>query len=405
MKNQLWMEKIRAFCRDSGWTVAALVLMNVVSQFMVYPVWAKHFGDEIYGNIVYSMSVINIFAVSVGMSANYARMAESASRETVNGDYNRILAAGGGLSGVICFFILSYGNPHISKCDAVLAGILCALTMWRYYADVEYRMKLDYKGYFLYYLTISVGYLLGILLFGITGFWAVALIPGEVLGLLLVWKKGKLFKEKLFLRGKNAGENTKTVLLLVFTNFISNTIFNGDRILLQNLLGGTAVTIYYLASLMGKTMSLITTPLNSVIIGYLARYQGKFTKKMMGWLSAGALVLVFFGTAAAVAVSYLLIGILYPQNFNMVKNYFLIGNLAQVIYFVTNIITTVLLRIAKADCQLKINLYYAVFFLILCIPAAVLYGINGFCYGLLAVNVIRYLAAVYYCNKNADRSV
>lgn len=405
MKNHLWSEKIRSICRDSGWTIAALALMNVVSQFMVYPVWAKQFGSEVYGNIVYSMSLINIFAVSVGMSANYARMAESASRETVNGDYNRILFAGGILSGIICFFILSYGEFHLSKCDAVLAGVLCAFTLWRYYGDVEYRMKLDYKGYFLYYLTVSAGYLFGILLFWLTGFWAVALLPGEGLGLFLVWKKGKLFRESPFLQGKNARENTKTVLLLVVTNFISNTIFNGDRILLQNFLGGTAVTIYYLASLMGKTMSLISTPLNSVIIGYLARYRGKFTGKMAAGLFAGAMVLVFLGTAVAVSASYLLIRILYPQSFDMVKSYFVIGNLAQVIYFVTNIITTVLLRIAKADCQLKINVCYAIFFLFLCVPAADLYGIKGFCYGLLLVNVIRYLAAIYYCSKSTVRDV
>lgn len=405
IKNQSVYKKIKAFCKDSVWSIAALVLMNVVSQFMVYPVWAQRFGDERYGTIVYAMSLINIFAVSVGVSANYARMSESAHRETVNGDYNRILFVGGILSGVLCFFMIYYGDLHISKVDAVLAGVLCVLTLWRYYADVEYRMKLNYKGYFQYYLVISIGYLLGILLFFATGCWALALIPGELMGVLLVWQRGSLLKEKPFLPGENFRENTKTILILIFTNFISNTIFNGDRILLQNLLGGTAVTIYYLASLMGKTMSLITTPLNSVIIGYLARYQGKFKKQMIIWLLAGSLVLVFLGTLVGVIASHILIAVLYPQNFDMVRGYFIIGNLTQIIYFVTNIITTILLRIAKADCQLKINICYAIFFIALCVPAAVLYGIEGFCCALLVVNVIRYLLAIFFCYQNMDKDI
>lgn len=397
--------KVKMFCKDSIWSIAALVLMNIVSQFVVYPIWAQRYGSEVYGNIVYAMSLINIFAVSVGVSTNYARMSESSTRKTVNGDYNRLLCAAGIISGIFCFLMLYYGNMQMSKSDAILAGILCLLTLWRYYADVEYRMKLNYKGYFLYYLIISSGYLLGILLFLATDRWPLALMPGEFFGLFLVWKRGSIWKGKPFLPGKNVRENTKTAVLLILTNLISNIIFNGDRILLQNLLGGVAVTVYYLASLMGKTMSLITTPLNSVIIGYISKYQGKFTKKMISWLFAGSVILILAGTIVGVVASYILIAVLYPKNYEMVRDYFFVGNLTQVFYFVTNIITTILLRIAKADCQLKINICYAVFFIFLCIPGAILNGIDGFCYSLLMVNMVRYLLAVFYCYRNADKEI
>ena len=173
--------KVKMFCKDSIWSIAALVLMNIVSQFVVYPIWAQRYGSEVYGNIVYAMSLINIFAVSVGVSTNYARMSESSIRKTVNGDYNRLLCAAGIISGIFCFLMLYYGNMQMSKSDAILAGILCLLTLWRYYADVEYRMKLNYKGYFLYYLIISSGYLLGILLFLATDRWPLALYARGIL--------------------------------------------------------------------------------------------------------------------------------------------------------------------------------------------------------------------------------
>ena len=89
LKNKFILNQLKRFMSDSFWSLAALMLMNIVAQFIVYPFWSRKFGDEIYGNIVYIMSLINIFAVSIGIATNYARMAESAKRETVNGDYKR----------------------------------------------------------------------------------------------------------------------------------------------------------------------------------------------------------------------------------------------------------------------------------------------------------------------------
>ena len=59
-------EKIKALLTDSMWSIAGLMLMNVVVQFLVYPVWNNHLGSEEYGNILYLISIMNIIAISVG---------------------------------------------------------------------------------------------------------------------------------------------------------------------------------------------------------------------------------------------------------------------------------------------------------------------------------------------------
>lgn len=397
LKNNSIFSKLKTLASDSILTISALVIMNVVAQFIIYPLWSRVFGDEQYGNIIYVMSLVNIFAVSMGISANYARMVESAKRTTCNGDYNCILSVCSIIAGTLCFGIIFFSDLNMSPVEITLAAVLAVLTMWRFYADVEYRLSLNFKGYFLYYMVISLGYGVGAFLFLQTKLWPLALIPGEVFGLLLVGVNGGLFKSKPFTRSKVFITNLKYTSVLTTSNIIDNLIFNGDRLLLQLALNGASVTLYYLASLVGKTMSLISTPLNSVIMGYLARYKGEFNRKIFFLILAGTITAVILATVATVLGSHILISILYADSYAGVKAYFIIANLTQVIYFTTNVVTTILLRFAKVNFTLVVNSLYGITFVVLCVPAAFLAGVDGFCIALLAVNIIRYIVSIVYC--------
>jgi len=389
--------KIKLFAKDSLWSVLALVLVNCASQFLIYPLWAVAFGAEKYGNILYVMGLVNTFAVSIGVACNYARMAEASRRKTQNGDYNVILLLLGVLVVAISFLLAFFGKARMNLMESAFSAGLAVLIMWRYYADVEYRLTLDYKGYFTYYFIISVGYLLGVLLFRQTKMWPLALIPGEFFGLVRVALKGSLFKAGALRNSDAFKRNCNSALVLIATNLISNAIFNGDRILLQVFLNGSAVTVYYLASLAGKTMSLVTTPLNSVIIGYLSRFQGEFSRKMIHIFTAITLAAIVAGTIFAVAVSHILIQVLYSENYLGVKGYFVIANFTQTVYFVTNIVMVLMLRIVKTNRQLIVNAIYAVAFFAFGIPAVLWSGIPGFCYAVLAANIIRYVVAIAFC--------
>ena len=396
MNNSIFT-KLKSLASDSILTISALVIMNVIAQFIIYPLWSRIFGDEQYGNIIYVMSLVNIFAVSMGVSANYARMVESAKRKTSNGDYNCILCVCTLIAGVGCFCIITFSGLNMSLAESALAAILAVLTMWRYYADVEYRLSLNFKGYFLYYMIISAGYGIGAFLFLQTKLWPLALMPGEILGLIAVYFKGSLFRIKPFTKSEAFVSNVKYTCVLTTSNIIDNLIFNGDRILLQIALNGASVTLYYLASLVGKTMSLISTPLNSVIMGYLARYRGEFNRKTFFLILLGTIAAILLATVATVIGSHVLIAILYADSYAGVRDYFIIANLTQVIYFTTNVVTTILLRFAKVNFSLVVNSLYGVSFVLLCVPAAFLWGIDAFCAALLVVNVLRYLVAIVYC--------
>ena len=383
---------------DSVWSIAGLVLMNVVAQFVIYPIWNRELGNEIYGQILYLLSGMNILAVSFGMACNYARMKLSVDHPTHNRMY-LVLLSGASVAAVPYILLYAYisgSAGFFSTTEMALLAVLTVVTMWRYYADVEYRLNLNYRQFFVYYLVISIGYGIGGILFRVTGLWPLGLLVGEAAGLVMVAIRGRVLRPEP--KGTVREDRRliiRTVAVLLATDIISNLVFNGDRVLLNLLIGGTAVTIYYQASLLGKTMALITTPLNSVLIGYLAKSKAEFSFRMMNIVSLLAAGTFILFTGAITLASHVLIQILYPQNYELVRGYFLVANAAQVAYFIANVAITILLRYCKMRYQLYVNVIYAVLFVALCIPAAVLWGLDGFCWALLIVCVMRVVVPLF----------
>ncbi|MBR6680763.1 MAG: hypothetical protein IKL59_05830 [Clostridia bacterium] len=379
---------------DMIWSVSGLVLMNVTLQFMIYPFWEKKLGEDGLGNILYLLALMNIFAVSIGISVNYARITASNKGETKNTVYMLVLTGASVISFGVAMLIGFFGGVEMTLLEKLLFGFVMCATMWRYYADVEYKLFLNYKSYFLYYLFISIGYGIGIGLFYLTGLWPLTLLVGECFGLSFVLLRGRIFKPD----GKTDSAEMRAVIkisvLLFAAEAISTLIFNADRIALKAVIDETAVTNYYLASLLGKTVALITTPLNGVIVGYLAKYKGELRFKLMTVITVAALAVIALATVACTVGSYIIIPILYPDQFETVKQYFVVTNLAQIFYFAANVTTVVLLRFAKSRYQIYVNVAYALAFCAICIPLAAMYGFSAFCTGLLITCFIRFFTSI-----------
>lgn len=385
---------LKSIFKDSIWTISGLVLMNIVAQFIVYPSWNNRFGSEKYGSILYLLSLMNIFAISIGSACNYIRITEIRKRKDSTSIYIVCLIIASLLVIPIVLLIKSFCGVIMSTYSWILYSILMVATMWRFYADVEYRISLNYKGYFVYYMVISIGYASGIYLSNLTTLWPLALLPGELLGLVWVLIKGKTLRWEGIPKREEFLVVLKAIVTLAFSNVLANIIFNGDRLLLKSVLDGNAVTMYYLASLLGKTISLVTTPLSSIIIGYLVRVDIKLDRRLMHFVSLISISAIIFTAFACVIVSWILIPRLYPIEFARVKDYFFIASLTQALYFITGLVMVILLRFCNSQYQLIINVVYTIGFFVIGIPATLIYGFEGFCLGLLIVSLIRFLVTL-----------
>ncbi len=396
--------------RDLIFSVGGLVAMNGVIQLLLYPQIKRTLGSEKFGDILSILAVVSVLATAIGTGANYARMVAKTKNRGGNGDFNVFLLLSFIPVAIISVIssVLILGEKGIVFNALLIA--LSFLSVLRYYGDVEYRLNVNFVLFFVYYLLISVGYVVGTFMikggvFGDRLTWVTAIILGELLAVGFVAVSGSIFKGREALKvSPEFCANMKTVMFLVATNFINALVLQADKLLLNVFVNGEAVTVFYIATLIGKVIAMLTTPLNGIIIGYLTRYKGKFTAKFFTVVTVASLAVSVIFTAGGVLVSHIFVKWMYPDVYSEAAVYFLVANAGQVLYFISGTMMVVVLRFVHERFQLIINMVYAALFAAIVIPLVWKFGIWGITWGLLAVNVLRFLlvAAVGYAHVDKN---
>lgn len=388
------------FARDSVFTMIGLVAMNGVAQFVVYPFLREIFGAEDYGKILSMLGVVNIIAVSVGTSLNNARLvAKTKGIGKDNKPYNIFLLIVTFVGLLLSFGVFAFLKETITISSLLLYWALMTMTIIRYYSDVEYRLNTNYSGLLIYYLVISVGYLVGMLLVKGTGCWAFGLLTGEVAGFAFVSLKGALYRKSPQINDQSVGDLWKSGRYLVVAQLLVNIIFNSDRIILMAFCSGSAVTVFYIASAVGKMISFVTASFNSVIIGYLAKKEESLSLKFFYKIVIASVVGVFAVSGLCYLGSIIYTKLLYPEDFIQTQQYFYPANLAQIFFFVSGIFTTILLRYEKEKMQTIINIFYVAVFCGVAIGLTYKFGVWGYIIGILISNFLRYVISILLCAK------
>ena len=385
-------KKILKVASDLIYSMAGLMVMNGVIQLVLYPYLNGRMGQERFGTMLYLLSVVAVMATTFGTSANFSRMMAVSGRTHSNGEYNIFLW----IISALCLpvtFVALIARGSFSLEIFIFTSLVMIASVYRYYADVQFRMTINFKGFFIYYALIAAGYVAGVLVYrfvdGAVPGWAVAILLGECFALIYVFFKGTILRKPFLERSKDAGTNIRSMITLSGSNFISATILNADRILLELFVDSVAVTTFYTASLIGKIVALLTTPLNGVIISYISRFNKEFTRRMFGMVALAAICVGVLGTFVCTGVSYIFVSIAYPDVFEAARPFFVLANAGQLFYFVSGSVMVVLLRFTGEKDQLYINTLYAILFAAVVIPSVILYGIRGVAVSLLLVNLGR----------------
>lgn len=385
----------RKLFSDFMLSAVALVIYNGVVQFLVYPRFERKLGGESYGDVLYYISILSIMASTFGTAANFSRMVQSTKKHDRNGDYNFFLT----VSAVLCVPVVTAFAVIYRLPLPVSLGFLIAMVLYilRFYADCEFKLNINYRGFLVYYVLASAGYGLGTLFFEFTSFsagWTIPIILGEACAVLYVVFRGSIFRKPAAGKSEFRKETLASCRMLCGANIIPAVILNADRLLLKPMYGGDATTQFYIASLVGKTVSFVTLPLNGVMIGYLSKWKGNFTRKIWLLSSAALFGAGVLATAACTVGSYLYTMLIYRDYLETIKQYFIIASAGQVFYFMSNSLMVIVLRFAEEKYQTVINAVYAVLFVLVVPFSTYRGGITGFAVSLLAVNFIKYFIVV-----------
>lgn len=368
--------------------------MNGVLQLVVNPLINSWIGENKFGTYQSILAVVAIMGNTFGIAANYSRMVRNREKKDSNSDYNIFMI----VIAIFCIPVSAVALTinHSMNLGAFLLIIpLMIFTVLRYYGDVWYRMNLNYKGFFCYYAIITAGYGIGLIICKFTLKWEFVFLAGELFAFLYLLFSGKIYRSSTLKPSENFSGSLKSMLLLSGNNLISALTQNADRIILQISSGGTAVATFYVATLLGKVVSIFTMPLNGVVIGYLTKYDGAITKKIFSLFITALLVIGFVAIFGCYIGSVIFVKIFYADIFLQAKPYFLLANAGQVLYFLSNCLTTVILRIANEKYQIVINVIYAIIFVATTIPMTMSSGIQGLTYALLIANTSKFLIAAF----------
>lgn len=383
--------------KDLAMSITATAVMNIVIQFVMYPFLERGLGKEDYGVTLSILSIVAILAGTIGTAANYSRMVTSTHKDIgyTNGDYNIILLALSVVCGFGGIFYLKYLG-FSSPLTWFLFIALILFTALRYYSDVEYKMNGDFFRYMLFYIAVSVGYILGMFIYRISGEWMIAFIVGELASVIFVVFQGTIYRKDILKPSKYFIPVCKSMGFLLLSVLIDNLTLNADRLILMVFAGGGAVTVYYTASLLGKVVAMLSVPINSLIISYLMKYKGGLTKKFWTIATVGTLALGVCAFAGCTLISPFLLNILYPDLKGDIAPYIAPAILGQIFYFISGILLVILLKFRGEKKQFLFNLAYAVEFFAIVIVGTYLGGLDGFVYSALAANAIRFIAVIIW---------
>lgn len=387
---------------NTAYTIGAGLLMNGVLQLAIYPLLHRRLGSDSLGSLLFLMGIATILGPSVGQALNNSRLVVRRDYPVTNGDYDWLLLIFGGIGTAIGLFI---GRDSLTSFPfALVLIVLFMLTVFRYYGDVEYRLNLNYRRYFVYYAVLTIGYVAGYGLFLFTGFWPLIFLTGETICLVYLAMTGQLFKS-FFRRSEYFAPTFRRGGILVLSYTITNLTLNLDRILLPFLIGNTALTQYYTASLLGKTLVLFMAPINTIIISYLTKTQKRLNRAgFLKFVGIGAAVAGIFFLAVQIAAPIFLKLFYGKEMLDSVREVLPIVNASQILGLFSAYLFILVLTFTAEKWQMVLQVAHlaVILALVFLVTGGTLWG---FSLSVLIANAIRVAAVFVFGLAGAGRHI
>lgn len=373
------------------YNIIASILPSVVLQLLIYPAYSGFVSQKQYGNMITILSILTVIAISVGNALNNVRLLRQNEyfEAGQQGDYLIILISELFLVVISMAAILLFFVKLDNLKEFILIILLSVLMTIQNYAIVAFIQDLDYKKVLINNVFLLAGYGIGFLLSILSDKkWQYIYILGYLFSIVHIQKSSCIFSES-FIKTNLYKKTVYKTCILGLASLISSGNNYLDRILISPMLGAESVTIYYISTLMGKTIGMVTSPVNNVVLAHIAKQKnGDYALERMAvlcsWIFIGA------GWFICIATGKLIIPILYPAYYNFVKPYLVINTATAMIVNASSVLSPFLLKWCSSNWQIFINgisLVFMVAFSVLGYQAA---GLYGYSVGILINALLKY---------------
>lgn len=400
MKNKKNIKMLNDFILN----ILASVILTFANQILAYPYISRMVSIDEYGLILTTMGIINVIGVSLGNPLNNTRilLQPQYQRKNISGDYNLIFLVALAINFVLVFTIISIYYKAVNF-TALGATITSSLVLFRSYFSADYRIKIDYKRNLYASLFGLLGYIIGILITIMSDIWINTFIFGELFACIYIFFTAEIVRDKFVITALFRKSLYKYTYILIAA-VLSSLMVYMDRFFIYPVLGPEYVSIYNVASFLGKTVGVVMGP----IAGVLLTYYVKETDLSTETFCKRTIMFTCFSILCYLLI--LLMGpyaskILYPTIAESSMPYFAIANLGVIVFILGNLIQPTLLRYSNERWQPVIQGVYFILYIILGYGGMALYGLIGYCYAILIVNVIRVILMVHITISNLNHFV
>lgn len=359
----------------------------MVLQLVILPLLATKMSEDHYGLVLTIVSVITVVSGGFGGALNNLRLIKQNDYEQSGkeGDFNIILIG----EMLVCSGLvgITLGQFELGIADCFWIILLTVFWLAREYFVVVFRIKLDFVGVVLSNIALVAGYILGYFLFLIWNYWQLIYFTGMVVSLLYVAKKSEIIWEKLAVTSLMKS-TVKDLSFLTIAAVANSLLGYADRLIIYPLIGGAAVSVYYVSTLLGKVVGMAVQPFGTVALSYLAK-KNTVKKSLWGQTVIISGIVAFVGYFASLLVAYPVLNIVYPQWVNEAMELMPITTATAMISMIISILYAFVLKMCSMKWQLIINISVLLAYLFLSVSMYQLYGMAGFCVGVLLSNVIK----------------
>lgn len=350
--------------KDVSLNMISFGLIIGVQQLLVMPIVAHIAGAEVFAQQILYVTFVTIVVNVTGVELGNMALARASAYTRMR----RLWDFGPALPMLSLFcaavvFGLGWGW-QLSPIDGLGYAAVAALGVLRAFttACLRYRSRFgDVVGVGVAY---AVGAAAGLWWAVDLGWFVAPFLAAEVAAIILLGLR-RPFKGIAFGQNEDAAclrESIALFLQLAAVSLLMNFVSYFDRLLALPLLGASALAIYYAASVVAKSMSLLTNPVAATLLARLAdlRYsqvhnvKAKFIRAVIPF----ALVSALINLGAAV----LGLRFLYPTYYSVGIGLVVPIALGAAMASSSDLLRPLLIRFYKAHIFLFANLGYAVIF-------------------------------------------
>lgn len=382
-----WVKQYKKIMQDMALTLVAAGAPIMVLQLVILPLLATRMNEDDYGLVLTIVSVVTVIAGSLGSSLhNFRLVKQNAYAENgEQGDFSVILIG----EMLICSMVVGIAlrQYKLEALDCLWIILMAILWLAREYFIVAFRIRLDFVGVVLNNIVLVVGYIIGFLLFLIWDYWELIYITGMLLSLFYVAGKTEIMREKLSVTSLMK-TTIKDLSFLTIAAIANSLLWYADRLIIYPIVGGAAVSVYYVSTLLGKMVSMVVQPFDTVFLSYLSK-KSSVKKSMWGQTVLISVLLACVGYVISLLLAYPMLRLIYPQWAEEAIELMPITTATAMVSMMVSVLYAFILKMCAMKWQLIINISALSAYLFLAVPMYRLYGMPGFCAGVLLSNVMK----------------